>query len=268
MKTIVIAIDFSTAAHNAAVYGVSLAKDINAKIILFTAYKVSSPAPAMQVGVSPFSVMVQTESRLSDEAKTLHPGKITVDIIAAEGDADNAIVNIAIEKKADLIIAGMKGSGKNLKKLLGSTAASLAAISTIPVLIIPENASYEKPGIILCASDAKQGAIVIPEYLQKFSNLFNSRIYAVRIIKNEKLTENETPEKPIINTSGPITTVEYFTNADITHGLVEVIDLYHASILAMLPHRHDWVERIFIKSETREMIFYSPIPLMVLPADY
>jgi hypothetical protein len=33
----------------------------------------------------------------------------------------------------------------------------------------------------------------------------------------------------------------------------------------MMPHKHDWLERLFKKSKTKEMIFQIHIPILILP---
>ena len=40
---------------------------------------------------------------------------------------------------------------------------------------------------------------------------------------------------------------------------------YHVDILAMLPHKHSLMERLFFKSTTREMVFETHLPLLILP---
>ena len=71
MKTVLIATDFSKAARNALVYGLQVAKEINANVILFNAYTVPTPAPALNVGVSRYDVKVQVDQKLKDEIKPL-----------------------------------------------------------------------------------------------------------------------------------------------------------------------------------------------------
>ena len=45
----------------------------------------------------------------------------------------------------------------------------------------------------------------------------------------------------------------------------EYIKKYKADMLAMVPHKQEWFERLFRKSETKDMIFHSKIPLLILP---
>ena len=116
MTTILIATDFSNASRNASLYGVKLAKALDAKIILFNAYEVPQPAPGLAVSISRYGIMMQEDKRLLDEAHFLDPKHEMIEIMCDEGVAKDAIINIAKEKNVDFIIAGMKGSGKTLKK--------------------------------------------------------------------------------------------------------------------------------------------------------
>src|SRR6476619_2434958 len=131
MTTILIATDFSNASRNAALYGVELAKALDAKIILFNAYEIPQPAPGLGVSVSRYDIMMQTDTRLLKESDFLDPKRELIEIMCDEGVAKDAIINTAKEKNADYIIAGMKGSGKTLKKIFGSTATSLIKKSDI-----------------------------------------------------------------------------------------------------------------------------------------
>src|ERR1700687_1450227 len=118
MKTVLIATDFSTASRNAEVYGVEFARAINAKIILFNAYMISKPVPAVNlIKKKGIDIMMQTDKLLLDEANIFDPRLTSMEIQCDEGLAADAVINIANEKKVDFIIAGMKGSGKTFRKI-------------------------------------------------------------------------------------------------------------------------------------------------------
>jgi len=269
MKTILIATDFSSASRVASLYGVQFAKALNAKIILFNAYKVPHPVPALTVGISRYDIMMQTDKKLMDEADFLDPKRTLIEIMCDEGDAENAIINIANEKKIDFIIAGMKGGGKNLKKIFGSTAASLTKDTNIPLILIPENAGYKSPEIIVFASDLGLNTdLHAIEELTNITQFFKSKLYVVTVLKHKNKEWFEvlhTPQtlRKAVEASGA--TFEYPVDIDITHALNSFIEKNAADMLVMMPHRHEWLERIFRKSETKDMIFHTHVPLLILP---
>lgn len=269
MKTILIATDFSEASRNASLYGLQLAKALNANVILFTAYHVSNPPAALNVTISRYSIMKQTEKRLEDEAERIgyiDMPKLTT--ICDEGVAEEVIINIANEKKADLIIAGMKGIGKDLKKIFGSTATSLAKNANIPVIIVPENARFKSlDTIVLAIDNTANDNNIIGDLLILIAKIFKSKLHLVKVINTdeERMEVSDTLEKfknvlQITNTS-----FEYIAGKNIGHALNEFINTHHADMLVMTPHKHEWMEHLFKKSETKDMIFHTHLPLLVLP---
>ena len=267
MKTILIATDFSPASRNALLYGSALAEAVDAKIILFHAYSLPASFPALGVSISKYGVMKDAEQQVADEAALVLQDTSAIEIVCEEGDAANAIRNMATEKQADLIITGMQGSGKNLKRVFGSTAAALALDTQVPVLVIPDEVKFSPFDVIAYAIDAnfKGNPDAILE-LQTFKKIFNSELYLVTVVKNqdeEQLIVSEMQENKTSRSEH--TSFQYPVDADISHGLTDFIASHHVNLLAMMPHRHHWATRIFKSSETKNMIFQIDIPLLVLP---
>lgn len=269
MKTILIATDFSNASRNASIYGVQLAKALNATIILFSAYKVPSPASGLGVSVSGYDIMMQTDKRLLEEANYLDPKLDIIEVLCDEGLPDDAIISIANEKKVDFIITGMKGSGKNVRKIFGSTATELARKTNIPVIIIPEDARYCTPKIMLYASDIMLDTSIQPiDQIKSITEFFNSKLYVVRVVQDEyseKFEAVNTLKKLRKDLEILDTEFQFPVDADIRHALNDFIKIHHVDMLLMMPHKHEWSERIFRKSKTKDMIFHTKIPLLILP---
>jgi len=269
MKTILIATDFSNASRMAALWGVQFAKALDAKIILFNAYKVAHAVPSLNVDISRYDIMMQTDKKLMDEADFLDPKRTLIEIMCDEGEAEDAIITIANEKRIDFIIAGTKGAGKNFKNIFGSTAVSLTRNTNVPLILIPENAGYRNPETIVFASDLGVGSdLHAIDELSDIIRFFKSKLYVVTVLKNknkewfEVLNTPQTLRKAFEATD---TTFEYPVDIDITNALNSFIEKHNADMLIMMPNRHEWFERIFKKSETKDMIFHSYVPLLILP---
>ena len=268
MKTVLIATDFSNASRNASSYGIALARAIDAGIFLFNSYKVPAPAAGLNVSISRYDVMMQTEKRLLDETNMLDAENKEIKTICDEGPPEDAIIKVANEKKVDFIIAGMKGNGKNLKKIFGSTATSLSKKTNIPVLIVPEDAIYKTPETIVFASDTPVTNNEIPEPVTSVARLFKSKLYVVKVIKQNNREWFEIPDniqQKAGDSEGISASFQYPKGADITHALNDFISNNDGDMLLMMPHKHEWIERLFKKSETKDMIFHTKIPLLVLP---
>lgn len=262
MKTVLIATDFSPASRNASLYGMAFAKAIGARIYLFNSYKVPSPAPGLNTSISRYDIMMQTDKRLLGEADAIDAGRKEIEIICDEGTSSEAIIKTAKEKSVNYIIVGMKGSGKNVKKIFGSTATALAANCSIPVIIVPEEAKYYTPKIIVYASDSIVADSTVPVAVEEIRSYFGSKVFVVKVAKEKPgQTSKEEDERESL----PDSSFELITGGNVRQGLNDFIIRRSADMLAMTPHKHDMIETLFKRSETKEMIFHAKIPLLILP---
>ncbi|MEO8111827.1 MAG: universal stress protein [Ginsengibacter sp.] len=263
MKTVLIATDFSRASRNASLYGMAFAKSIDAKIYLFNSYRVPNPAPGLGTAISRYDIMMQTDKRLLEEANAIDAEGKQIEIICDEGETGEAIVKLAMEKSVDFIIVGMKGNGKNVKKIFGSTATALAVDCRVPVIIVPEEAKYRAPKIIVYASDSVVADTIIPVTVDKISSFFNSKVFVVKVVKDKPggfHEENKNSDESASNAS-----FKYIPDNDVSHGLNSFVIECGADMLVMIPHKHELIEKLFKKSETKDMIFQTKIPLVILP---
>ncbi len=268
MRTILIATDFSDASRNASYYGLALAKEIGANVCLFNSYKLPTPAAGLGVSVSGYDVKMQTDGKLLEEASKLNPGNKDIQIISDEGDAGEAIIRLANEKKFDFIITGMKGVGKSLKKIFGSTATSLSKHTNLPLIIVPEEAIYTTPETVVFASDTAVTDHEVPAQLTSIITLFKSKLYVVKVVKDgsdERVAIPASAQKEKVSGAGDKVSFRVKEATDIRVALSDFIREQHADMLVMMPHKHDWTERLFKKSETTNMIFHTKIPLLILP---
>jgi nucleotide-binding universal stress UspA family protein len=145
MKTILIATDFCPASRNASLYGIELAKALKAKIILFNAFNAdASTSSEPKKRKLRYDALMQSDKRLLDEADFLDPEHEIMEVICDEGVAYRSIMDVANEKKVDCIVVGRKGNGRTIKDLFGSTATALTKNSNITLIVVPENAKFEK----------------------------------------------------------------------------------------------------------------------------
>ena len=130
---ILIPTDGSELAHKAVVHGLSLAKEVGAKVTVLT--------------VEAFNVDDASESRVKEAQE--HAGSI-LDGIANEANAagvkcetlqviqhdpEMAIVNTAKERGCDLIVMASHGRSGIAAVLLGSVTAKVLTRTVIPVLV-------------------------------------------------------------------------------------------------------------------------------------
>lgn len=270
MKTVFIATDFSSASRNAAVYGVNLAAYLGAGIVLFH----SSDAPVPSPGESPYESEAEIrsiiETKLLNEVIAIRVSEYqSIDIISATGNPNQQIIEYAKRYNESLIICGMKGVGKSIKKIIGSTAVYLARKSTMPLMIIPEQAGYLPIKNISLANDFDiQTDLHTIDMLQTIGERYMAKVYIVRIMPNDssEISElsfrSERFAQKLINLHPEY---KFPRSKNVSEGLEDFIVSYKINMLVLIPHRHNILERLFLMSKTKQMIFHTHIPLLVLP---
>lgn len=274
MKTIFAATDFTEAAHNACIYAASLAREFKARLILFSAYEpIPLPATELPLEYSGAHLRMPAESGLAQAVQSLRisHSDISIDTMCTEGIIINEIISAARDSEADIIVAGMKDSGRGFRKVFGSTITALARKSELPIIVVPQNASFANLDILALANDHDTDDETDPHLLDMLLELgkkFSSKLYLVRIARNEFQESYEIFNRPLrlIRMAKSLEPVyECFEGRNQEKGLNEFVKKFNVNMLALLPHHHSIADRLFSKSTTRTMVLESQVPLLILP---
>jgi nucleotide-binding universal stress UspA family protein len=142
-ESIVVGTDGSATATEAVRQAAELARSVGAKVYLVSAYE---PVPEgrlrderqqvpddLQWMVNPRE---DVESTLEEGAGSLSESGVEVETLAREGDPADAILDVAEEKHADLIVVGNKGMTGAKRFLLGSVPNKVSHHAPCSVMII------------------------------------------------------------------------------------------------------------------------------------
>jgi nucleotide-binding universal stress UspA family protein len=273
MKKIVVATDLSPAAKNASAYGLGLAEAFDAKLILASAFEqVPIPITETPVILIPEDMRNVVRLRLEQEAKELAGDRrVTIEGLSCEGGATAAILRVARTQGADLIVAGIKGIGKGFKRTFGSTVTGLARKTTIPLLIIPEGVRFSAPKAIGLASDVYMDArLSIPPAVREFADRFHSKLFIIRLFNKQageviEILHQGAGGNRVVGAFSPL--CELPADESVATALNEYIAASPIDLLVMKPHPRMSPETWFLRSDTRQMIFKTNIPLLVLPEE-
>jgi nucleotide-binding universal stress UspA family protein len=142
-SSIVVGTDGSDTATQAVREAVDMAKAVGATLELVSAYTPVSEArlreerrntPAdMQWAINPKQ---EVELSLSDAAEIAREAGVEVNTHARQGDPADAILDVAEEQKADVVIVGNKGMTGAKRFLLGSVPDKVSHHAPCSVLIV------------------------------------------------------------------------------------------------------------------------------------
>ena len=142
-SSIVVGTDGSETASKAVLQATELARQVGASVSLVSAYEpVSGNRLREERREVPKDLewMVNpredVEATLKEAAENVEGAGVKVDTFAREGDPADAILDVAEETKADLIVVGNKGMTGTKRFLLGSVPNKVSHHAPCSVLII------------------------------------------------------------------------------------------------------------------------------------
>jgi nucleotide-binding universal stress UspA family protein len=261
---------FSAASYNALKYSVGLARLVGGKVILFHAYQTVNYVSDMVLMVPDENLRMESEDLLQKQVESLAPSEREfVQTVCELGSATETIIAAAERLKVSWIIAGMKGSGRTFRKLFGSVAITLSKQSPVPVIIVPETVSFKYPASIALASDLNADEnFDMLDPLVSFAQTFQSQMYIVRVLNkgsNEFVARGSVPFTLRWHVRQLHPSFEFVKDDDVIHALNQFVSDHQIDLVAMIAHEHTILERIFIKSHIKEMLFEANVPLMILP---
>jgi nucleotide-binding universal stress UspA family protein len=143
-SSILVGTDGSDTARSAVTEAISLAAAVSAKLLIVSAFEPVTDAalraaqrtlPAdVQWSVAPRDDVLATLERAAAEARG--SGLEKIETFARQGDAADAIIDVAEEKACDLIVVGNKGMTGAKRFLLGSVPNKISHHAPCSVLIV------------------------------------------------------------------------------------------------------------------------------------
>ena len=270
MKTILIATDFSDASVSALNYGIELASLMKLRVVIFHAFQTAITVPEAYAPITSEELKSTAEKemrRLAEETQKLQ--QLQFEVVATEGTMPDSLLLYASKYEDCMIVCGMKGAGKSRFRLFGSTAVELARKSTIPILIVPENCKLSSLNKLAFATDFNfETDVQTLSPLKEIGEKFQAKVIIVRITTKKYAAIEEIhyrSERLNIYLKQLDPQYEFIRANDVTDGLLNFIDRKDIDMITLIPKHHDFFDRLFGSSETKQMIYHSTIPMLLLP---
>jgi nucleotide-binding universal stress UspA family protein len=139
-STILVGTDFSDTSRAALDWALDLAKKLGARVVIGHVYDLPL------IGLPDASIMVdaETASRLSNDAQKALDNEVArvakqgtvVEGLLRQGDARDALPELAGACKAGLLVVGSHGRRGLRRAVLGSVAESIVRTSPVPVVVV------------------------------------------------------------------------------------------------------------------------------------
>ncbi len=270
MKTIIVPVDFSSVALNAARYAADMAIELGAAIKLVHVYQVpviyvDAPVPLNQTATEDRAKKDIEEAK---EALLLYTGnKVNVEVETIMGVFFEELEKICKTIHPYLVIMGSQGTTAAERFFLGGHAVHTMKHLHWPVITVPPEAKYLGVKKIGLACDFDKVIETIPlNIIKMFTKDLNAELHVL----NTGTEKEFNPD--VVFGSGLLQEMifdfkpqyHFITKQDTVEGIMELARANDIGLLIVLPKEHTIIERITHKSHTKKLVLNSYIPVMSL----
>jgi nucleotide-binding universal stress UspA family protein len=258
MLNVIVPLDFSETSFNAAHYAAQMYKGkTDVTIILYHFY-------------SDDEDITMAKNYLKSQKEELSPLVSNIDIELESGDNFiDSLAAFAHVKGAFMIVMGLTGKTPREQRFSGSNTLKLSEKEVCPVLIVPENATYNGINNALITSELKSvedtpTLLCIKKILQYFKPALhilniNSNHY---ISVTDDVREERNKMESLLADFNP---EFYFMRLYDFHESVEVFTRdKNIDLIIIAPRYHNFFERLFKTQHTKKLIYHSQVPVLAV----
>ena len=271
MKNIVVPVNFSACARNAALYAADLARMLKADLYLIHVIQVPVTPAEVVMTEYLYQTMVDAANtslkELQVDLARHTQGKVRVESSLQVGGLGDKVKELCREQKPYAIVLG--SSGPTLEKfIVGSPLASLLHNLDYPVLVVPENVPFRHFHRILLACELADICSGLPQSLhllkdlrQHFGSCFDIlTVETPKALANEQgVFESDSWKEPFKELYPEI---HFIRTHNIEEGIREYLLHHEADLVMVFPKKHRLLE--FHISQSRKLALHSPIPVLSL----
>lgn len=271
MNTLLIPTDFSPVADNALTYAIEMAAHYKLDITLLHVVLLSTPSVANVVYID-VTTDFQKQAEVEMEKKVLalksqYPD-VNFNFKVETGLFLDSMQRYCEELNPVAIVMGITGEGTTLDKMIGSNTILAMRTISFPLIVVPKKGIFKPVEKICFACDLRNVANSTPLLaIKAFAKLFNAQVNILNIdFENRHYNANTPAELEVLNImfDSLDTKFHFIENENMQDAINDFIEQHKMDMLIMLPKKHSFLESLFKKSQTKEMLYQSHIPILAL----
>ncbi|MEM9856944.1 MAG: universal stress protein [Bacteroidota bacterium] len=270
---ILVPVDFSECSINATQYAASLAKKMNASLVLL--HSLNVPVTHGELGAT--TILGELTTGIEEDIeenfqKLVLQVPLLKDIsytkVIRHSFVTDAVYHTSANEAIDLIVMGTKGAHGLEEMIMGSNTYSVIRDIDIPVLAIPEGAVFKSIQGIVFASDYKTTNTDNLKPLLSFTKTFGSEIHVLHVASEKNISQNELEEAKKFQRffKNVRHHFHFIQNENLETSIENYVKDHRINMISLLPRKHSLFEQIFGKTHSRKIILHTEVPLLALPS--
>jgi len=196
--------------------------------------------------------------------------KHNFEIILSSENIVDAINSTIKTHSIDMVVMGTKGASKAKEIFFGSnTVKVLKRVKSSAVLVVPDEFNFIAPTQIAFPTDYNRlHDNKELDAIKKLARVFNSKIRILHIGVEKKLSDIQEHNIKMLdeNLANFEHSFHWMPDYDKKASVIQdFIDELNINILAMVNHRHSFIEKIISEPVIKTIGFHSKVPFLVIP---
>ena len=271
MKTILVPVDFSATAANAAEFAGNLATFYNADLWLYHSYEspVFVSGNTFLNGDNKQQIEMECEMQVfKKEIQTKLKFSINIRTKIAMASLHEGLDAFCKEINPDIVVMGISGKSGFAKLVSGSNTLKVVHYLKCPVLVIPPKAVFipvRKIGFACNYDKVLYGSSI--DILEKVVKDFNAELCVMDVHSHyKKYNQEEILEGMFVNELLKKIKPEYYTidAEDITEGINSFANEANIDWIAAIPKDHNPADRLFKHSHTKDLLYHAHVPVLCM----
>jgi nucleotide-binding universal stress UspA family protein len=273
MTRILVPVDFSKAAVNAAEYAINMAANLEkAELILFHIY---APAGIGSDG-SP-SNTAEGEKGRENAAQLLEELQVRLFEIApvptdfryGDGEFMEGMQDLLNKESFDWIVMGLAPASGIEERLVGSSVFDVIDKHNLPVVIVGEEMTFRPINKLALAVELSKVHEVVPygrikmmlDYFNPELHIVYANVDDVAVLNNAQLEEKQKLEKMFETNNPTFTQLHVYNFVD---SINKFIHQQNIDLMIVMPRKLSIWQKLFGYSHTRKLAYHGIAPVMAI----
>lgn len=273
MKKVIVPVDFSGEALNAAHYACHFAHEIQADIVLIHFLPLPVTISEVPLPLGDFQLLLsEAENSLSEIKEKLSAQWNDKICITVEVSTESFLQYIlALNSKNNItytMVMGATGRGATEAFVIGSFSVTAAKNLRYPLIIVPKECVYKKIEKIGLACDMENVSQTLPiKIINSIVDFFKAKLEILYIsdpnerVYSEVLSESKSAQLSLASLHPEI---RIATNESVEDGLFDFSEQSNIDLLIVIPKERNFIQKLLHKSISRKLVLHPKIPVMLL----
>ncbi|PZR25544.1 MAG: hypothetical protein DI535_17820 [Citrobacter freundii] len=271
MKTIIVPTDFTAVSSNAARYAISLAAQLHTSVTLFHSYPIPMALSEVPTPPQVFNALQRDAEEFLENAKKdlglVTPPNVEIKTDARPGTFLTGLQQLCNELEPEAIVISSHGRAGVEHLVMGSETAASVTHLRWPLIVVPRGAKFKAPQHIAIACDLLKVHSTVPvNMIRKLVETFKADLSVLHVHNKQSYSE------AVIEGTGDLQEMladlhpsyHFIENADVTEAVLDFVDHHNIDLLIAFPKKHNLLQSLFRKSESKIMAKETLVPLMTV----